>query len=280
MKVSLWKSFGAQNSKDVFQAMENGIRQCGDNVVYDNVDADIHVIWSVLWNGKMKDNHKIWKHCKKNNIPIIVLEVGGLFRNITWKVGVNGINRNAKWPSIYDENRPSLLGLKQKPWNVDGKNILICGQNEKSEQWNGMPATHIWMQNTIEKIRKYSDKKIILRPHPRFPILDISKKYNNVVFQAPQKIKNTYDDYDFCLKDVGAVISHNSNPGIQTVINGIPVWTDTSSLAYPVSNKCFSKIENPVLVDRDDWLLYISHTEYTLNELSSGMVYQRLTGII
>ena len=34
---------------------------------------------------------------KRQGKPVIVLEVGGIKRGITWKVGLNGINREANF---------------------------------------------------------------------------------------------------------------------------------------------------------------------------------------
>lgn len=280
MLVNLWKNFGALNSKPVFEAFEKSVINAGDKISYDNVDGDLNVIWSVLWNGRMKNNQKIWEYCMKNKKPIVVLEVGGLIRNKTWKIGLNGINSNAKWSKNFDQNRPEKIGLKLKPWDDSGENIIICGQHSKSEQWKNMPPPRDWMENMIKSIREHTKKPIILRPHPRCPIPDISKNHNNVYFQKPNKIKKSYDDYDFSLKNVGAVFSHNSNPGVQSAILGTPVWTDKSSLAYPVSNSSVSNINKPHMPCRSEWLVEISHSEYFIDEISQGIPYERLTSLL
>ena len=64
-------------------------------VVDNTYDCDVGVIWSVLWNGRMAPNKKVWDDFHAHNKKIIVLEVGGLIRGTTWKVGVGGINREA-----------------------------------------------------------------------------------------------------------------------------------------------------------------------------------------
>ena len=42
--------------------------------------------------GKYKN---IWNAYRDKNKPVIVVEVGGIKRNETWKIGINGINREA-----------------------------------------------------------------------------------------------------------------------------------------------------------------------------------------
>ena len=87
-------------------------------------DADVNVIWSVLFNGRMSPNKHIWSSCRKKNKPVIVLEVGGIKRGTTWKVGLNGINRDAEFGSNnMDSSRASEQGLLLKPWKSDGQFI-------------------------------------------------------------------------------------------------------------------------------------------------------------
>jgi hypothetical protein len=51
---------------------------------YDNT-CDVAVIWSVLWQGRMAGNKKVWDDFRSQGKPVVVLEVGGLLRNIPGK---------------------------------------------------------------------------------------------------------------------------------------------------------------------------------------------------
>ena len=75
----------------MFDAFAISLVDNGHTVVYNDNTADVDVIWSVLFNGRMAGNKAIWENKK----PTIVLEVGGINRGVTWKVGLNGINRDA-----------------------------------------------------------------------------------------------------------------------------------------------------------------------------------------
>ena len=92
MRFSLWTNNGALNSKPIFNAFAHSCLQLGHDVVYNDPSADVDVIWSILWNGRMAPNKEIWDKAQVNKKPVIVLEVGGLKRGTTWKVGLNGIN--------------------------------------------------------------------------------------------------------------------------------------------------------------------------------------------
>ena len=137
MKFSLWTINGALNSKPIFDAFAHSCVQQGHEVVYNDMNSDVDVIWSVLWYGRMSPNKEIWDNAQVNNKKIIVLEVGGLQRGITWKVALNGINREAYFgPMGNDNTRVKILGLELKPWQYNNEygDIIIACQHNKSHQ--------------------------------------------------------------------------------------------------------------------------------------------------
>jgi hypothetical protein len=274
MKFSLWTDYGALNSKPIFSAFERSLLDRKHTVVYNDNDADVNVIWSVLWNGRMAPNQAIWEQKK----PTIVLEVGGIKRGTTWKVGLNGINRDAYFgPSGNDNTRANELGLKLKPWKYNGKYILIAGQHDKSLQWQDMPRMSNWFLNTYDEIRKHTDRPIIFRPHPRCRLEHIERGLRYVERQEPNHIANTYDDFDMGFKDIWATVSWSSNPGVHSIINGVPAFTGPSSLAFDVAEQHLRNIETPLYGDRTQWLNDYAHTEYTVEEISEGIPLKHLT---
>ena len=277
MKFSLWTHNGALNSAPVFDAFAHSLLAAGHDVSYNDISSDVNVIWSVLWNGRMAPNQAIWEQKK----PTIVLEVGGIKRGTTWKVGLNGINRDAYFgPSGNDNTRANELGLKLKPWKYNGKYILIAGQHDKSLQWQDMPRMSNWFLNTYDEIRKHTDRPIIFRPHPRCRLEHIERGLRYVERQEPNHIANTYDDFDMGFKDIWATVSWSSNPGVHSIINGVPAFTGPSSLAFDVAEQNLRNIENPLYGDRTQWLNDYAHTEYTIQEISQGMPIKYLTSKI
>ena len=284
MKFNLWTKHGALNSKPVFDAFRNGAMALGHSCVDNTSDADgIDVIWSVLWNGRMGPNKAIWEKARSSNRPVIVLEVGGIKRGTTWKVGLNGINRTAYFNSGgNDRTRAASLGLVCKPWRSNGNSILICGQHDKSLQWQGMPNMSAWVMSTIDKIRKHTDRPIIFRPHPRCPLPYIEHEFKNVTRQDPVKIDGTYDDFDMAFNNIWATVSYSSNPGIHSILNGVPAFVSHHSLAYEVANDIdfMHDIEDPLMPDRTQWLNDYAWTEYTVTEISQGLPLKYLTNML
>jgi|TARA_R110000823_G_scaffold115056_4_gene237582 hypothetical protein len=274
MKFSLWTQYGALNSKPIFDAFANSLNSNGHVVVYNDSSADINVIWSVLFNGRMAGNKAVWEQQK----PTIVLEVGGIKRGTTWKVGLNGINRDAYFgPSGNNNTRANELGLKLSPWKYTGEYILIAGQHDKSLQWKDMPSMATWVHDTITFIRAQTDRPIIFRPHPRCPLPAIEHDFKDVKRQTPKQIQNTYDDFDMQFDNIWATVSWSSNPGIHSVINGVPAFTGPSSLAFDVAEQNLRNIDNPLYCDRTQWLNDYAHTEYTIEEISQGIPLKHLT---
>jgi hypothetical protein len=276
---SLWTNYGALNSRPVFTAFADSLVAAGHDVVWNDPVSDVDVIWSVLWNGRMAKNKAIWERNMAQSKPTVVLEVGGIKRGTTWKVGLNGINRDAYFgPDMgHDSERSSLLELKVKPWRTDGEYILICGQHEKSEQWRNQPRMSRWVMETIESIQAQTDRPIVFRPHPRCRLDAIETQYKNVYRQEPRQIPGSYDDFDMGFDNVYCTVSWTSNPGIHSVIEGIPAYTSTSSLAWPVSIKSLTNLDNPPLHDRQEWLNNYAWSEYTIEEIAQGLPLKRLT---
>ena len=127
MKFSLWTDNGALNSKPIFTAFATSLHNNGHSVLYNDMAGDIHVIWSVLWYGRMAPNKTVWDEAQRQGKPVIVLEVGGIKRGTTWKVGLNGINREANFgPMGNDDSRVSKLGIKNNDHIVvyDNSDVL------------------------------------------------------------------------------------------------------------------------------------------------------------
>ena len=288
MIFCLYTDYGALNSKPVFEAFAKSITDAGHTVIYNEPyrvmdhysNYDVAVIWSVLWNGRMTHNKQVWEQNRKLNRPVIVLEVGGIERGTTWKVGLNGINRDAYFgDKDNDRTRADSLGLVCKPWRSNGDFILVCGQHDKSLQWQNMPRMSNWFLNTYDEIRKYTQRPIVFRPHPRCRLEHIERGLKNVYRQEPQHVNGTYDDFDMGFDNVWATVSYSSNPGTHSCINGVPAFVSTHSLAYDVGNDIdfLYDIENPLMPDRQQWLNDYAHTEYTIEEISQGAPLKHLT---
>ena len=281
-KFKLWREYGALNSRPVFDAFARSVVDSGGVVCdFDNYEhSDVHVIWSVLFHGRMARNRAIWDYWQRSAKPVIVLEVGGIDRGKTWKVGVNGINRDAYFGDINNNSDRNVdMGIELTPWRTQGEYILIAGQHDRSLQWQAQPRMSNWFLQTYDEIRKHTDRPIIFRPHPRCRLEHIERGLKHVYRQEPTHVNGTYDDFDLDFDNIWATVNLSSNPGIHSVIQGVPAFVSSSSLAYDVANDIadLKDIENPAMPDRTQWLNDYAWTEFTVEEIAKGIPLNRLT---
>ena len=272
MRFRLYREHGALNSRPVFDAFGQGVLSLGHEIVTDH--EDVSVIWSVLWAGKMTPNQKIYQQCIQNNKPILIIEVGNLNRGHSWRLSLNHINGRGFFANTdnLDLDRPRILEVNLKPVvHQRQPHILIAAQHERSLQWQGMPSMRQWCESMIKQIQSKTSRKIVVRPHPRSPF---SLQIPNVAVEHPQKITNTYDDFDISY-NYHCVVNHNSGPAVQAAINGVPVICDSSSLAGELSTN-WENLDNPSLPNREEWFLKLCHTEWTVPEIEQGIPLQRL----
>ena len=281
MIFGLFKENGALNSIPVFSAFEQGA-QCLGHTTHDNdLNADVAVIWSVLWYGRMAKNKAVWDHFTKQGKPVIVLEVGVLKRNTTWKVAVGGINNEAYFghTTNNDNSRLKALGIEICNWKdtKDDKSIIICGQHQASHQWRNMPPISDWISNTIQEIRQHSDRRIKVRCHPRYPF-NLNIIATNIIKSIPKRIDIVQDFYDFDseLLTAHCVVNWSSNPAIEAVLAGVPVFTGPDSLAHAVANHSFDTIEMPIKPNRQQWANDLAYTEWAVDEIAKGIPLNRI----
>jgi len=271
MKFRLYREHGALNSPPVFDAFEQGIKKLGFSV--DQDPGSIPVIWSVLWQGRMKPNLQIYNRSQAKNTPTIIIEVGNFHRGHTWRISTDNVNRLGYFgegPIDHDRHKKIKVDLLPSR-SKRGPDILIACQHRNSLQWPSNLTIESWIELMIKQIRSRTDRKIVVRPHPRCPISLTAK---DLTIERPKKLINTYDDYDFN-HDYHAVINHNTGPSVQAAMMGTPVICDQTGLAYPVSDQ-IENIENPCLGDRQDWLIDLCHKEWTTEEIAQGIPLRRL----
>jgi hypothetical protein len=267
MRFAYFPGSVAKNGHTVLESFLASCQDQGITTVANDMTADVAIIWSQLWRGRMAANQQVWQHYRSLDKPVIVLEVGALMRGVTWRVFWNEHQCLTK---DRDDSRVKTLGLHLYPWRTAGSDIIIALQHHHSEQWQGMPRVRQWVHDMVNQLRSHTDRPIIVRPHPRSPV-DLSGL--SIKIDRPNRLLGTYDDYDLqrCFDSAWAVINHNSNPGIQAAIRGIPVFVDPSSRAAEVGNLDLSDIENPGRPDRQQWFNDLAWTEYTVEEIRQGL---------
>jgi hypothetical protein len=266
----------ASNSAPVMAAMLESLHGAGIRSEENSMTSDAVIIWSVLWSGRMAKNREIYQHYRNLGRPVIVIDIGSLRRGVTWKVAVNNITAQGYYGHTrdLDWDRPARLGINLGTVHRSGSHIVIAAQNSASLQVQDLHSIESWISQQIDEIRKHTDRAIRVRPHPRSR-LAVSQLPTNVTVEFPRPVPNTYDSFDMQF-DCHAIVNYNSGPGIQAAVQGVRPMVHSSSLAHPVSVS-IQDIERPYDINRDQWLVEICHTEYTVEEISQGLWLKRLS---
>lgn len=280
MNVYIAREYGANNSQPVFDAFAEGLIRSGDRLVSNSSSADVVVIWSFLFAGKMLGNRSIYLEARHTGKPVVILEVGALQRGESWKVGINGINNRATWCDPFQEDRWKTFGIFAPAWKTEGEFVTIFTQRPDSQQWIGKPDMVEWVTRTIDEIQENSKRPIVVRPHPRDHYTNFSflKNFNEVYFDTPIQVPNSYDAYNhqYIMDRTFVAVNDCSGPSVQAAIDGTHVYCSKDSLAWDVSIQDLSTIDNPSSPDRTEWLQKLAHTEFFLEEIASGIVWKEL----
>ena len=170
------------------------------------MNSDAAVIWSVLWNGRMAANQQVYEHYRSQGKPVIIVEVGALYRGNTWKVSVNNVTAQGYYGHLdnLDFDRPRKLGISLATQVQSKPNIIVTMQHVKSLQVANIPNMTEWVTTTLGILQNNTDRPITIRPHPRcrlpLPLLP-----PGVTVEAPRPVANTYDSFEmhfFCVEVV------------------------------------------------------------------------------
>lgn len=179
----------------------------------------------------------------------------------------NSIVLTQRWQQIFKNK-----GITLKPWRTQGNHILICTQRNGGWSMKGLDVP-TWLNNTVNEIRKYTDRPIIVRGHP-------GDRYHK---QYIDQKKYTLSNKPLIAQDFAnahAVITYNSSPGVAAAIEGIPLYvtdplTETSQ-ASAVANTDLSTIENPKMFERETWLAKLAMSHWNNDEVKSGEAWKHI----
>jgi hypothetical protein len=183
-------------------------------------------------------------------------------------------------PSRWQTVSKNLL-LNLKDYRTHGIHILLCMQRNGGWSMGGLDVQD-WVIRTVTELRKYTDRPIVIRPHPgdnttkaHLNPAHPAHKLHTLNVTVSSNI-NLLDD----LRNCWAVVNYNSSPVVGAVIEGYPVFvTDPDrSQCKEVANMQLLDIENPSLPERQQWVERISMFHWNFDELKSGECWSHMRG--
>ena len=207
-----------------------------------------------------------------------------------WTDGVFG-NENSppdRWNKFVKQT-----GCKINDWKKHGDKIIIMGQKDGDSSLVDLYKqgyTHFgqWIQDTVNEIRKHTDRDIIVRPHPRGlgrgirRANDIKGKNvyvsQNITYGGSQGGEGLLQD----LKQAHCVVTYNSLSAVEAVCEGVPVFAlHNGSMVWPIAHKNLANIEKlDYNIDTQQWCNDILYTQWHFNELKSGEAWAHLKPLV
>jgi hypothetical protein len=310
MKIVVYhKTIPNQKNLEKIQILENfsiGIKRSGDIIVdsidYTYIPSDVGIIqgWlgekpsptphlklrDTIINNQLANNKyvitadsNLFLYSTSNNTPHHYLRYSfnGVFPNTGIYCDSNV--DSARWQQIKRD-----LNISLKDYRTDGSHILICLQ--RNGGWSmGSVDIQDWAVSTITEIRKYSDRPIIIRPHPgdktSKQIIAPGNPNCKIPFSKSIQLsvnENIVDD----LKNCWAAVNYNSSPVVAAAIEGVPIFVvdKEKSQCAEIANTDLSKIETPTLFNREKWAQRISMFHWNFKELTSGQCWQHMKSFI
>lgn len=159
-----------------------------------------------------------------------------------------------------DWQRFKALGIEIKPWQKNGRHIVVCPQSDHfmREVCGIKGGSAAWLAETLVTLRANTDRPIIVREWS----------------SDKTKIKTTLQAD---LQNAWALVTHMSAAANEALIAGVPAFTTGYCAARVLSNGFLCNIESPLyLDDRAEWAANLAANQWTLEEIENGTAKEML----
>jgi hypothetical protein len=182
-----------------------------------------------------------------------------------------------------------LQNIEIKDWRKKDGYIMLCLQKAGDSTLNSLYEKYgtyeNWISYTIEEIRRYSDRPILIRPHLKGSTkinfskflkddIKLSETWNiRTVYEGGQGLQDEFNN-------AYAVVAYNSNVLVESTCEGIPTFPmSDESVVWDISNR-IENLETPNLdIDRSQWLNDSGYMIWNMNELNDGTAWNHLKGV-
>lgn len=290
IKESMYKNFPREY--DDFLSDDKGIYL---SLHSDYSHCDVAVMLG-SWKNRDNSHHIVRQNVVKSSQCFVVVETPILGRstsekNKQFRVGVNGFLNNSGIFRIMDHpsDRLKALNITWDSWKNDPNGYVLLMLQLPGDASLRSINLYDWARYCIENIKKYSNRKIVIRTHPHHNIKDTDEFYKFVsttlineknVSVSSGKDVSLIDD----LKGAYCTVTYSSGSGVDSIINGIPtIASDPGNFAWDISSKYVSEIENIFkagTADVQQWLNNLAYSQWSVEEMESGKVWDHLFPVI
>jgi hypothetical protein len=204
---------------------------------------------------------------RRRGHEVLVMERGYLGDRFKWtSLAWNGLNNRGVFGVPPDDGGERFRQhYTMKPWKQGGEYVLIMGQVPGDASLQGQNLLP-WYQQMAAAAAKQFGLPVKFRPHP----VALQKGHRQFVSGAIRSAASLEQD----LAGAAAVITYNSNSGVDAVINGVPaIVADQGSMAWDVSAHHVGSLVRPA---RESWAHQLAWKQWSMEEISSGFALKPL----
>jgi hypothetical protein len=182
-------------------------------------------------------------------------------------------------PEKWNEISSALNLVIEPPRLKKSGYILICMQRDGGFAMKTLDPM-VWLRNKVTEIRKVTNRKIYIRPHPgQYRMQDfehytgVNGKRLSCTVVEPTRSR-LIDD----LQQAHTAVFFNSSASVAAVLAGVPIFVDDNScVAWDVANRDIANIEHPTLIndERYQWIWNLSAAHWSDQDARSGKIYQK-----
>jgi hypothetical protein len=282
VKVGLLVSRKFRARQKVMPDMAQGIQLVGDKVEriwphdYRGIFSDVLVFYG--FDGSRESQiAKAFNDYKAAGKPAIYIDLG-YFNNKArdGRYGYHRFSVSGRHPTAYFQNRkhkPDRFGVhgrRIEAWRTPGKNIVVCGMSEKCAVFEGFKFEE-WERAAIAKLRSVTDRPIVYRPKPQRRTVSQYPPIEGVSYSNPLVRKLGEE-----LKEAWAVVSHHSNAGIDSLLAGVPTFTD-EGVASVLGHGDLALIERPRCPtdsERKQFAADVAYCQFNRPEMRDGTAWR------
>ena len=239
--------------------LQSFVMGCGGQITY--WDKTAENMTPVVVRGVTK--RKVMEACRARGRDFYYIDTG-YFGNPAKGKLYHRITRNdvQYFGPIMDrpDDRLAQTGIGFKKFR-GGTNILLAPPSQKLLMMYDIDL-ETWLNNTIEEIKKYTDRPIVIR-----------KKQSRAV-------RMTEDTMEMALaQDVHCLVTFSSIAAGEALLLGKPAITLGPNAAAPLCSQHISEIENPKIPTLDEvkaWAANLAYNQFTEAEMRNGTAWHIL----
>jgi hypothetical protein len=179
-------------------------------------------------------------------------------------------------PDQWNEIRQHLK-IDIKPTEKRDGHILLGMQRDGGFAMKSIDPM-AWARQKIVEIRKYTNREIVIRPHPgKFDMQEFAEfqttayARSNVRVIHPEKSK-LIDN----IRSASSAVFFNSSASVAAVLEGVPVFVDDpSAVTWHVANHSVSDIESPKIFDGTQWIYDLAAAHWSDSQSRKGSIYEK-----